>query len=291
MFDRIDEGHVLEGPHKALRLVSPPGQLPFLHAIHHPRTILPGELSGQEETAEILRKNLRGMTRGLPPLPALLHGHRGTGKTSLVLSLWNEWNQDPGLPPLRLVQADITGIPFFAPLSDLLSLRPEFYLFLLDDLAFSPDDLDFRQFKAFLDGGAMAPPENMALVVTTNIRNLLPESRSARGDSLHPEEEADDVHAIRDRFGIVRSFDEPSQEGYLSIVLAKARAAGILSEEEGGVLSRLAAWQETSRDTVEELSDPALRLLLSALSFSRGRGSRSGRTARQFVDLKLRGLL
>ena len=293
MFDKIDEGRVLEGHHKALRLVSPPGLPPFLHAIHHPRAIFPEELWGQELAAEILRKNLEGLLHGLPPLPALIHGHRGTGKTSLVLSLWNEWNRTPDRPPLRLVQADVTGIPYIAPLVDLLSLRSEPYLLLLDDLAFSPRDSEFRQFKAFLDGGAMAPPDNMGLVVTTNIRNLLPESRSARGDSLHAEEEADDTHAIRDRFGIVLSFDEPDVETYLSIVLRKVRLAGLLSPDppEDTLLSRLADWQKESRETTDVPADPVVRLLIAALAYSRGRGSRSGRTARQFVDLALRGLL
>ena len=139
----------------------------------------------------------------------------------------------------------------------------------------------------------MAPPDNMGLVVTTNIRNLLPESRSARGDSLHAEEEADDTHAIRDRFGIVLSFDEPDVETYLSIVLRKARLAGLLSPDppEDTLLSRLADWQKESRETTDVPADPVVRLLIAALAYSRGRGSRSGRTARQFVDLALRGLL
>ena len=293
MFDKIDEGRVLEGQHKALRLVSPPGLPPFLHAVHHPRAIFPEELWGQEAAAELLRKNFQGLLHGLPPLPTLIHGHRGTGKTSLVLPLWNEWNRDPSRPPLRLVQADVTGISYIAPLVDLLSLRSEPYLLLLDDLAFSPKDSDFRQFKAFLDGGAMAPPDNLGLVVTTNIRNLLPESRSARGDALHEEEEADDTHAIRDRFGLILSFDEPDATTYLSIVLRKARLAGLMPSgtSEETLLLKLADWQERSRETSDVPADPDVRLLIAALAYSRGRGSRSGRTARQFVDLALRGLL
>ncbi len=293
MFDKIDEGRVLEGPHKAFRLVSPPGLPPFLHAIHHPRAIFPEELWGQETAAGVLRKNLGGLLQGLPPLSTLIHGHRGTGKTSLVLSLWNEWNRDPARPSLRLIQADVTGISFIAPLVDILSLRSEPYLLLLDDLTFSPNDSNFRQFKAFLDGGAMAPPDNLGLVVTTNIRNLLPESRAARGDALHEEEQTDDTHAIRDRFGIVLSFDEPSVEIYLLIVLRKARLASLLppDAEEAALLARLADWQEKTKETAATSPDPAVRFLLAALGYSRARGSRSGRTARQFVDLALRGLL
>ena len=137
----------------------------------------------------------------------------------------------------------------------------------------------------------MASPENVALVVTSNIRHLVAESRQEMDDALHPNERRDDALALADRFGLSLFFDEPSFEDYCHLVLSKAVASGLLKTMPKDWLHRWSAWQVESREAVREPPSQDLKILLKAQRFSRDRASRSGRTAQQFVDLLARQIL
>ena len=119
--------------------------------------------------------------------------------------------------------------------------------------------------KAALEGSLVAPPGNVRIVATSNRRHLLPESatdgRAAHLDEhgeLHMGEAVEEKLALSDRFGLVVAFFGFDQETYLAIVDRYARKAGV-------------------RAGAEVLHAEALRWALQ-------RSSRSGRTAKQFVD-------
>ncbi len=292
MFEDGSWNEVLGGHHEAFRLAAPPGRNPFLFPIHHPRKLLPEDILGRETILDSLRRNLSGFSHGLSPLPTLLYGHRGTGKTSTVAALWNEWNlKKTASEPLRLLQVEKPGIGYLAPLIDLLSTFPQFFILLLDDLVFGEEDDSFRQMKAILDGGIMATPVNVALIVTSNIRHLVSESRQGLSDALHPQETRDDALALYDRFGLTLFFDEPDQEGYFRLILSKAVATKILPFVPDNWLSLWADWQKATQEVPAIPEDPLLLILTQGQRFSRDRGSRSGRTAQQFVDLLRRNML
>jgi predicted AAA+ superfamily ATPase len=134
-----------------------------------------------------------------------------------------------------------------------------------DDLSFDAAETHYRELKAALEGSLSAPPDNVRLVATSNRRHLLPESAAdnrdayldERGD-LHMGEVIDERLALSDRFGLVLGFYGFDQETYLRIVDRYAAKAGV-------------------RAPREQLHEEALRWALH-------RSSRSGRTARQFVD-------
>lgn len=291
MFDRAHFENVLSDSCLAFRLLCPANQRPFLFAIHHPRSIVPEDLLGRSSEIQILQKNLSGFSKGRPPLPTLIYGHRGTGKTSLVLALWNEWNRRTIQSPIKIIQADRQGIDFLAPMIDLISTRNDLFLIFLDDLMFPREDSSFHQMKALLDGGVIGNPENAALIVTSNVRHLVAESKATTSDALHPEEERDDSLALFDRFGLTIFFDEPSLEDYLLLVLAKSCNAGLLPVLSDDWQSRWTTWLKDSRETRVDPSDKDIRILCQAVRFSRNRASRSGRTAQTFVDLLSRNLL
>ena len=219
------------------------------------------DLVGVDRPVERLVANVEQFLAGLPANHVLLHGERGTGKSSAVKGLLTRF-AERGLRVVEVQKADLMHLP-----DVVYALRGAPYRFLLfcDDLSFDVGEASFRELKAALEGSLAAPPENVRIAATSNRRHLLPESvednREARLDEhgdLHMGETVDEKLALSDRFGLVLGFYPFDQETYLRIVGHYARKAGIRAAD-------------------ARIRDEALRWALR-------RSSRSGRTAKQFVD-------
>ena len=219
------------------------------------------DLVGVERALSRLVANVEQFVSGLPSNHVLLFGERGTGKSSAVRGLLPRF-ADRGLRIVEVHKEDLLDLP-----SVLAALRDAKHRFLLfcDDLSFDAGDPRYRELKAALEGSLVAPPENVRIVATSNRRHLLPESvadnRAAGLDDageLHLGEALEEKLAVSDRFGLVLGFYGFDQVTYLAIVDRYARRAGVRAEP-------------------EQLHREALRWALD-------RSSRSGRTARQFVE-------
>lgn len=232
-----------------------------LVAIEQPHRFDLDDLVGVDRAVTRLVSNTEQFIAGHPSNHVLLHGERGTGKSSAVKGLLTRYG-DRGLRVVEVHKADLLHLP-----DVLASLRGSRYRFLLfcDDLSFDGAETSFRELKAALEGSLVAPPANVRIVATSNRRHLIQESiadnRDARLDEhgdLHMGETVDEKLALSDRFGLVIGFYAFDQATYLDIVDHYARKAGV----------------RTSRQRLHE----------EALRFSLHRSSRSGRTAKQFVD-------
>ncbi len=232
-----------------------------LRAIPKPEPFALDDLLGVERSIQRLIRNTEQFLAGLPFNHVLLYGERGTGKSSAVRGLLTRY-ADCGLSAVEVRKDD------FAHLPDLIALlrgRPGHFLIFADDLSFSEGEVGYRELKAALEGSLDALPRNLCLMATSNRRHLLPERRSENlahqldqdGD-LHPGEALDEKLALSDRFGLALPFLGFDQKTYLRIVRHHAHRAGLEVDE-------------------ESLHADALRWALE-------RSSRSGRTARQFVD-------
>ena len=220
------------------------------------------DLIGVDESLAALERNTRQFLAGLPYNNVLLYGERGTGKSSAIRGLLGRYG-DRGLKGVELDRSDLVQLPRV-----LAALRPgrgHHFLLFCDDLSFGPGEVGYRELKAALDGSLEGRPDNVCLVATSNRRHLLPESmaenRSARLDEdgeLHLGEALEEKLALADRFGLVLGFYNFDQATFLAIVNHYLLRSGI------------------------EDFDDALRE--AALKWALARGSRSGRTARQFVD-------
>ncbi|MGI9590294.1 MAG: ATP-binding protein, partial [Myxococcota bacterium] len=205
--------------------------------------------------------NTEQFLAGLPCNHVLLFGERGTGKSSAVRGLVARY-AERGLRAVELHRADLLDLPDL--IEQLAPARQRFLLFC-DDLSFDAGDAGYRELKAALEGSLAAPPENVCIVATSNRRHLVAERASDNlcaglddaGD-LHPSETADERLALADRFGLVLGCYGFDQATYLELVRQQAARAG---------LDR--PWEE---------------LRAEALRWAARRASRSGRTARQFVD-------
>jgi hypothetical protein len=219
------------------------------------------DLIGVERSLARLLANTEQFVHGLPANHVLLFGERGTGKSSAVRGLVARFGGQ-GLRVVEVRKEDLLHLP---RVLEALRGAPFRFLLFCDDLSFDAGETRYRELKAALEGSLLSPPSNVRIIATSNRRHLLPETAAdnlaARLDEagdLHMGEVVDEKLALSDRFGLVLGFYGFDQATYLAIVNRYATQAGILAPR-------------------EELHAQALRFALE-------RSSRSGRTARHFVD-------
>jgi len=233
-----------------------------LVAIERPATFELDDLIGVEQAVERFDRNVRQFLAGLPYNDVLLFGERGTGKSSSVRGVLQRYG-DQGLRVVEVDRRDLVHLPRI--LRALRGGRGLRFIVFCDDLSFGPGESGYRELKAALEGSLEAPSEDVCIVATSNRRHLVPESmaenRAARVDAegeLHLGEALEEKLALVDRFGLRLGFYNFDQTTYLEIVTHYLRQVGVAELDE-----------EVRRD---------------ALRWALERGSRSGRTARQFVD-------
>jgi uncharacterized protein len=231
----------------------------WLRAVSRPDPVRLAELVAYEREREPLIRNTQRFLAGLPAHHALLYGLPGTGKSSTVKAILNEYAHE-GLRLVEVTKEDLAELP--RVLEILRGRGPRFVLFV-DDLSFEEHEVEYKALKALLEGSVEEPPGNVRLYATSNRRNLIRENFSDRGDGSA----GDDVHArdtmqeklsLAARFGLRLTFPSPDQARYLQIVAGLAGERG--------------------------LEVPAEDLRERALLWDRWHAGRSGRTARQFVD-------
>ena len=227
-----------------------------LRAVPNPDPVRLAGLIGYEREREPLVENTRRFLAGLPAHHALLYGQPGTGKSSTVKALLNEF-AGAGLRLVEVAKEDLGSLP--RVLGVLRGRAPRFVLFV-DDLSFEEHEVEYKALKALLEGSVEEPPENVRVYATSNRRNLIREGFSDRGDGddLHAGDTMQEKQSLSARFGLRVTFPAPNQERYLQIVEGLARERGLEAPEE--------------------------RLREEALLWDRWHAGRSGRTARQFVD-------
>ncbi len=208
-----------------------------------------------EREKKIIVDNTLALLEGKPAANILLTGDAGTGKSSTVKAVVNELH-DRGLRILEVRKEQLHEIP--AVLDELNSNPLKFILFI-DDLSFQKDDDNFSALKAILEGSVSAKSQNVVIYATSNRRHLVKETFSDRdGDDIHRNDTMQEIISLSERFGIQITFQKPNKQTYLGIVRHLADERGVSY-------------------------DPA-QLEIEAERFALGRGGRSARAAKQFVD-------
>lgn len=213
-----------------------------------------------ERQKDALERNTRQFLAGLPANNALLWGPRGTGKSSLVKALLNDYAG----AGLRLVEVDRLNLVDLPDIVERLHDKRARYAIYCDDLSFDDNDASYRALKTVLDGSVLDTPDNIVIYATSNRRHLLPEQRSDNQDArlvdgeLHHSEAVEEKISLSERFGLWLSFHPLSQERYLDIALHWLRAFNA---------------DLTQADAVRA----------AALQWALLHGSRSGRAAHQFA--------
>ncbi len=225
-----------------------------LHPIRYPDSIRLGDLYGYEAQRDEVIRNTHALVLGKPAANTLLYGDAGTGKSSTVKALVNEYTSK-GLRLIELTKKQLHEIPdIISQLSD----NPLKFILFIDDLSFTSVGDDFNTLKAVLEGSASARSLNFAIYATSNRRHLIKERFSDRdGDDIHLNETMQELCSLSDRFGLSIGFYKPDKQQYLNLVLALKNRHEI------------------------DIEDAVL--FLEAERFATMRGGRSPRTATQFI--------
>lgn len=226
--------------------------------VKHPDAISLSELGGYQRERQMVIDNTLALIEGRPAANALLYGDAGTGKSSTVKAVANAY-AERGLRLIEIKKNQLHEIPH---LVDQLSKNPLKFILFIDDLSFSKDDDNFAALKAILEGSVSARANNLAVYATSNRRHLVKEDFSDRqGTDLHVTDTIQELTSLSDRFGLTITFQKPGKQVYLEIVHDLAIQNGI------GL-------------SIEDLDR-------QAEAFAIGRGGRSPRAAKQFIDFLL----
>lgn len=225
--------------------------------VTHTEEILLADLVGYEEQKKILAENTRAFLENRPANNVLLYGESGTGKSSSIKALLNEY----AARGLRMVEVYKHQIEDLNAVVDAIKERNYKFILFMDDLSFEQFEVEYKFLKAFIEGGLEKRPDNVLIYATSNRRHLMRESwgdRADKADDMHESETMQEKMSLVDRFGLMIRYFSPEQEEYINIVKTLARAYAVDIPEEA--------------------------LVSGAIRWELRHGGFSGRCARQYVE-------
>ena len=239
------------GKYKAFRWVKQNG-LGQLKGIESVDPVTFEDLIGYEEERKIVIENTEAFLKGFPANNVLLYGDKGTGKSSIVKALLNEFYKEG----LRLIEINKNDIKDLSYILDIIKDRGMKFILFFDDLSFDESEADYKELKSVLEGGVEVLPSNVVIYATSNRRHIVTEN--IVDNELHNTDAREEKLSLSDRFGITITFVTPSQEEYLKIVKGLAEKNNI----------------DINWNVLKE----------KALRWAMWHNGRSPRSAKQFID-------
>ncbi len=247
------------GLHKAFRVVHDEEGVrvvPILNIAH----VHLDDLVGYEIPKRKLIENTEAFVNGRKANNCLLFGDAGTGKSSSIKAIANEY-YEKGLRIIEVYKHQ------FQDLNDVIAqIKNRNYKFIIymDDLSFEDFEIEYKYLKAVIEGGLEKKPENVLIYATSNRRHLVREKfsdKEDRRDDLHAGDTVQEKLSLVARFGVTIFFAAPDKKEYQTIVRTLAERYHVTMPED--------------------------ELLLEANKWELAHGGLSGRTAQQFIDYLL----
>ena len=239
-----DYGVGMFGLNRAFRIRSgADGGVTFLPINNTDKTML-SDLVGYELQKRELVRNTEAFLRGQPANNVLLYGDAGTGKSSCVKALLNEYYDDG----LRMVE--IYKHQFHDLSAVIAAIKQRHYRFIIyiDDLSFEESEMEYKFLKAVIEGGVETRPDNIAVYATSNRRHLVQETWKDRDDmetrgDIHHSDTMEEKLSLSARFGVTINFSIPNRQQYHEIVQALAARQLPRPMDEAALLRLADRWE------------------------------------------------
>ena len=219
------------------------------------------DLVGYEIPKQKLRENTEAFVAGRRANNCLLFGDAGTGKSSCVKAIANEY-YERGLRIIELYKHQFQDLN--AVIGQVKNRNYKFIIYM-DDLSFEDFEVEYKYLKALIEGGLEKKPANVLIYATSNRRHLIRENYSDKADrrdeDMHAGDTVQEKLSLVYRFGVTIFFGSPDKKQFQQIVKTLAVRNGLNVPEE--------------------------ELLLLANKWELSHGGLSGRTAQQFIDFLL----
>jgi hypothetical protein len=215
------------------------------------------DLVGYEIPKKKLVDNTEAFVSGRKANNCLLFGDAGTGKSSSIKAIANEY-YDRGLRIIEVYKHQ------FKDLNDVISqIKKRNYRFIIymDDLSFEEFEIEYKYLKAVIEGGLEKKPENVLIYATSNRRHLIRENYSDKEEireDMHTGDTVQEKLSLVYRFGVTIYFGAPDKKQFQTIVKTLAEKNNIDMPED--------------------------ELFLEANKWELSHGGLSGRSAQQFID-------
>lgn len=216
------------------------------------------DLVGYEIPKQKLRENTEAFVEGRRANNCLLFGDAGTGKSSSIKAIANEY-YEKGLRIIELYKHQ------FRDLNEVIAqIKNRNYKFIIymDDLSFEDFEVEYKYLKALIEGGLEKKPANVLIYATSNRRHLIRENYSDKADrrdeDMHAGDTVQEKLSLVYRFGVTIFFGSPDKKQFQQIVKTLAERNGLKVPDE--------------------------ELFLLANKWELSHGGLSGRTAQQFID-------
>ena len=220
------------------------------------------DLVGYELQKQELVANTEAFVSGLPANNVLLYGDGGTGKSTSVRAVLNEF-APRGLRVIELYKEQFRDI---LRLTEILRRRNYKFIIFIDDLSFEENESEYKYLKAIIEGGIETRPDNILIYATSNRRHLVREVWSDRDDmehngDIHRSDSVEEKLSLASRFGVAINYSSPTRQAYHDIVRTLAKSEGLNVNDD--------------------------ELIAGADRWEIRHGGKTGRAARQYIDYLL----
>ena len=216
------------------------------------------KLVGYEIQKKKLRDNTEAFVMGRKANNCLLYGDRGTGKSTSIKAIINEYYSS-GLRMIEIFKHQLGELA--AVISEVKNRNYKFIIYM-DDLSFEDFETEYKYLKAVIEGGLEEKPDNVLIYATSNRRHLIKETWNDQNDydmDKHHSDTMQEKLSLVDRFGVTINYSKPNQKEFFEIVKKLAERNPDLDIDEAKLLAEANKWEMMH-------------------------GGLSGRTAQQFSD-------
>lgn len=254
-----DYGVGMFGLNKAFRIAGSDNFHVEFKAINNMDKVMLDDLVGYEKQKKMLVENTKAFVEGRKANNALLFGDSGTGKSTSIKAIVNEF-YPYGLRMIEIYKHQ------FKDLSNVIAqIKNRNYKFIIymDDLSFEEFEIEYKFLKAVIEGGVETKPDNILIYATSNRRHLIKETWKDKNDmefedGLHRSDTIEEKMSLVNRFGCMINYSKPTRDQYLNIVKELAKKTGITMNED--------------------------ELIAGAKQWEMYHGGISGRTAQQYIN-------